>query len=83
MGPVNLPSTVPYHASLMYAKNVTAFLQNMVKDGKLNLDLEDQIIQDTLLTHNGEVVNAQVREMLGLPARPQSGGPALSERVSN
>ena len=68
LGPVNLPSTVPYHASLMYAKNVTAFLLNMMKDGKLNLDLEDQIIRDTLLTHKGEVVNTQVRELLGLPS---------------
>ena len=68
LGPVNLPSTVPYHASMMYAKNVTAFLLNMIKDGKLQFDMEDQIIRETLLTHNGEVVNAQIRELLGLPA---------------
>ncbi|MBI3765651.1 MAG: NAD(P)(+) transhydrogenase (Re/Si-specific) subunit alpha, partial [Ignavibacteriales bacterium] len=68
LGPVNLPSTVPYHASLMYAKNISAFLLNLVKDGGLHLDFEDQIIRDTLLTYNGEVVNAQMREMLGLPA---------------
>ncbi|MBI4549257.1 MAG: Re/Si-specific NAD(P)(+) transhydrogenase subunit alpha [Ignavibacteriae bacterium] len=66
LGPVNLPSTVPYHASLMYAKNVTAFLQNLVKDGQLQINMEDQIIRDTLLMHKGEIVNAQVREMLGL-----------------
>jgi NAD(P) transhydrogenase subunit alpha len=72
LGPVNLPATVPYHASLMYAKNVTAFLQTLVKDGDLRLNLEDQIIRDSLLTHNGEVVNAQVRESLGLPARTAS-----------
>ena len=68
LGPTNLPSTIPYHASQMYAKNVTAFLQNLVKNGKLRVDLEDQIIRDTLLTHQGEVVNARVRELLGLPA---------------
>lgn len=67
IGPVNLPSTVPYHASQMYARNVTAFLQNLVKDGKLQLDMEDQIIRETLLTHKAAVVNAQVRELLGLP----------------
>ncbi|MFB3094905.1 MAG: NAD(P)(+) transhydrogenase (Re/Si-specific) subunit alpha, partial [Candidatus Acidiferrales bacterium] len=68
LGPTNLPSTIPYHASQMYAKNVTAFLQNLVKNGELRVDLEDQIIRDTLLTHQGEVVNARVRELLGLPA---------------
>ncbi len=70
LGPINLPSTVPYHASQMYARNVTAFLQNLVEDGELRLNLEDQIIRDTLLTHQGEVVNPQVRELLGLSASP-------------
>jgi NAD(P) transhydrogenase subunit alpha len=66
IGPVNLPSTVPFHASQMYARNVTAFLRNLMKDGELRLNLEDPIIRDTLLTHKGEVVNSQVRELLGL-----------------
>ena len=68
LGPVDLPSTVPYHASQMYARNVTAFLQNLVKEGELHLNLEDEIIGDTLLTHQGEVVNPQVRELLARPA---------------
>jgi NAD(P) transhydrogenase subunit alpha len=68
LGPLNLPSTIPYHASQMYAKNITAFIQNLVKDGNLNLNMEDQIIRDTLLTHNGEVINPQVRQLLDLPA---------------
>lgn len=66
LGPTNIPSTVPYHASQMYAKNVSAFLQNLVKDGELHLNLQDQIIGDTLLTVQGEVVNPRVRELLGL-----------------
>ncbi len=66
-GPVNLPSTVPYHASFMYAKNVTAFLLNLVKDGKLQINLEDPIVRETLLTRDGELVSPQVRELLGLP----------------
>jgi NAD(P) transhydrogenase subunit alpha len=66
LGPVNLPATVPYHASQMYAKNVTAFLRNLVKDGELRLNLEDPIIRETLLTHKGEVVNSQVRDLLGM-----------------
>lgn len=61
LGPVNLPSTVPYHASMMYAKNVTSFVLNLVKDGQLHVNLEDQIIHDTLLTHKGEVVHAQFK----------------------
>ena len=76
LGPLNLPSTVPYHASQMYARNVAAFLQNMVKDGELRLNMEDQIVGDSLLTHRGEVVNPRVRELLGLPASV----PAAEER---
>ena len=67
MGPINLPSTIPYHTSQMYARNLTAFIQNLVKDGEVHLNLEDQIIHDTLLTHQGEVVNSRIRELLGLP----------------
>jgi NAD(P) transhydrogenase subunit alpha len=76
MGPVDLPSTIPYHASQMYAKNITAFLQNLVKDGQLRLNLEDPIIRDTLVAHKGEVVNPQVRELLGLshPSVPTGSG---------
>ena len=72
LGSINIPSTVPYHASQMYARNVTAFLQNLVKEGELHLNLEDPIIGDTLLTHQGEVVNPRVRELLGLPASSPS-----------
>lgn len=61
VGPVNLPSTVPYHASMMYAKNVTSFILNLVKDGQLHVNLEDQIIRDTLLTHKGEIIHAQFK----------------------
>jgi NAD(P) transhydrogenase subunit alpha len=67
MGPINLASTVPYHASQMYARNVTAFLQNLVKDGEMRVNLDDQIIRDTLLTREGQIVNARVRELLSLP----------------
>jgi NAD(P) transhydrogenase subunit alpha len=68
IGPINLASGVPYHASQMYAKNLTSFLTNLVKDGKLRPAESDDIIRDTLLTQGGEVVNSRVREMLGLPA---------------
>ena len=77
MGPENVASTIPYHASQMYAKNLTAFLKNMMDDGELRLDLEDQIIRDSLITHKGEVVNPRVRELLGL-----SGSSPLEEKRS-
>jgi len=68
LGPINLASGAPYHASQMYAKNLTTFLQNLIKDGKVRPPESDDIIRDTLLTQGGELVNARVRESLGLPA---------------
>jgi proton-translocating NAD(P)+ transhydrogenase subunit alpha len=68
IGWFNLASTVPYHASQLYARNVTAFLLHLVKDGKLQLNTDDEIIRETMLTHGGEVVNARVREFFSLPA---------------
>jgi NAD(P) transhydrogenase subunit alpha len=70
IGWFNLASTVPYHASQMYARNVTAFLLHLVKDGKLQLNMEDEIIRDTMLTRGREVVNARVREFFSLPPLP-------------
>jgi NAD(P) transhydrogenase subunit alpha len=67
-GPVNLPSTIPYHASQMYARNIATFLKHLVKDGQLNLDQTDEIVRETLVTHAGEVVHMRVRELMGLPA---------------
>jgi NAD(P) transhydrogenase subunit alpha len=66
LGPVNLPSTVPYHASQMYARNVAAFVRHLLKDGSIVLQLEDEIVRETLLTRSGEVVHPRVREALGL-----------------
>lgn len=68
IGYINVASTVPYHASHMYAKNLTAFLLHLGKEGKLQLNLDDEITRDTLLTRAGEVVNARVREFFSLPA---------------
>jgi len=55
LGPVNLPSTVPVHASQMYAKNVSSFLLHVTRDGTLVLDFDDEIIRETCVTHAGEV----------------------------
>jgi NAD(P) transhydrogenase subunit alpha len=71
MGPLNLPSTVPYHASQMFAKNLLSFFQNMVKDGAVNLNLEDEIIRDTMITKAGEVVSPRIKELMAA-AGPKS-----------
>jgi len=68
IGRINLASGVPYHASQMYARNVTAFILHLLKDGKLRIDRDDEIIRETLLTSGGEVVNDRVREFFSLPA---------------
>jgi len=65
-GPINLPATVPYHASQMYGKNISNFLLHLVKDGEIELDTDDEITKGTLVTHAGEVVHPRVRELLGL-----------------
>lgn len=68
IGLINLASSVPYHASQMYSRNLTAFLGNLLKDGKPQLDSRDEIIQSTLITRGGEIVNSRVREFFSLPA---------------
>jgi len=77
IGEFNLAGTVPYHASQMYARNVSSFLLHLAREGKVQLNLNDEIIRETLVTHEGEVVNARVREFFSLPAlqsTPVGGG---------
>ena len=74
IGLFNLASTVPYHASQMYSKNVATFLLHIVKDGKLRLDTADDIIRDTLLTGDGEIVNKRLRELYSLPVLASDAG---------
>jgi len=68
IGKINLASTVPYHASSLYARNLTAFLTHLVKDGKIQFDMSDEITHDTMVTRGGEIVQARVRERFSLPA---------------
>lgn len=63
-GPLNVPGTVPNHASELYAKNLLNMLGLIIKDGAIHIDLDDQILKDSLITHGGEIVNASVRERL-------------------
>ncbi len=67
IGRINIATEVPYHASQMYARNLSAFLLNLVKDGKIRPASEDDIIRETLLTRDGEIVNSRVREFFALP----------------
>jgi H+-translocating NAD(P) transhydrogenase subunit alpha len=68
IGAINLASSVPYHSSQMYARNISTFLTYMMKDGKLQLNRQDEIIRETMVTHGGEIVNTRVRDFFKLPA---------------
>ncbi|MCA9170658.1 MAG: Re/Si-specific NAD(P)(+) transhydrogenase subunit alpha [Planctomycetales bacterium] len=72
LGPTNLPAEVPYHASQMFAKNVATFLLHLIKQGQVELNLEDEITRETLLTHNGQVSNARLRSLLGIETEAKS-----------
>ena len=60
-GPTNLPATVPVHASQLYARNVTELLRELVKDGALALNFDDEVIKGACVTHGGEIVNDAVK----------------------
>ncbi|MFN4244702.1 MAG: Re/Si-specific NAD(P)(+) transhydrogenase subunit alpha [Brevinematia bacterium] len=64
-GLINLPSTLPIHASQMYSNNIKNFLSLIVKNGSLNIDIKDEIISSTLVTKDGEIVNPLVKKALG------------------
>ena len=64
IGEPNLPSLVPQHSSEMYAKNLFGFLTYVSKDGKVELDLENEIVKGALITYNGEVVNQRIKELI-------------------
>jgi NAD(P) transhydrogenase subunit alpha len=64
LGPTNLPSEVPAHASQMYARNITTFLEHLLEEGSLKVDLEDEITAGTLIVHQGAIVNERVLGLL-------------------
>jgi NAD(P) transhydrogenase subunit alpha len=68
IGTINMASSVPYHASQLYAYNISHFLSHLFKDGKTDLDLDDEITRETLLTRNGEIVNQRVRDFFAAAA---------------
>jgi H+-translocating NAD(P) transhydrogenase subunit alpha len=67
-GTINLASSVPYHASQMYSRNLNSFLMHLAKGGELKINTEDEITRETLLTRGGELVNERVRQFFGLPS---------------
>ena len=73
IGTINLASTVPYHASQMYARNISAFLIHLFRNGQLRFDSDDEITRETLVTRGGDVVNRRIREFFSLPAKVAQG----------
>ena len=76
IGRINLASSVPYHASQLYARNISAFLTHLFANGRKEIDLGDEIARETLVTQAGEIVNARVREFYSLPAKTAAHEPA-------
>ena len=70
-GRLNLPSTMPFHASVLYANNVTNLLLHLAPEGTLDLDLEDEITAGCCVTHDGQILNERVREAVGEGQRGQ------------
>ena len=75
IAPDNLPASMPAGASAFYARNISALLLGMVKDGNLNLDFEDEVTRSTVISHGGAVVSDAVKKLLE-PAKPAAGGSA-------
>lgn len=63
-GPINVPSMLGNHASELYAKNLMNFLDLLIDEGRINIDLEDEIIKESLITHAGEILHAGIRDQL-------------------
>ena len=76
IAPENLPAAMPAGASAFYARNISALLLGMVKDGALNLDFEDEVTRSTVITHGGSVVSEPVKKLLEPAAAAGAGGPA-------
>jgi NAD(P) transhydrogenase subunit alpha len=65
-GPTNLPSGMPVHASQMYARTLSAFIMEFVKEGRLAIDFEDEIIKGSCVSHGGKVVNERIAAALNV-----------------
>jgi len=83
MGPLNLASSLPVHASQMYARNISALVLNMIHEGSLKIDFEDEIIAGTCVTHEGRILKGPAAEPA--PPKPAASGepPRAAEKVSS
>jgi NAD(P) transhydrogenase subunit alpha len=79
VGLTNPPSSMPTHASFLYARNIANFLGLLVKEGELAPDFEDEIVAGTCVVRNGEVVHGPTAEALGLVPPTPAGPPSTSE----
>ena len=70
-GPINVPSMMPVHASRMFSRNVQSFLQLLIKDGEIVIDMDDVILRDSLITRDGEVTHEPTRAAMSLGAQAQ------------
>jgi NAD(P) transhydrogenase subunit alpha len=66
LAPTNLPASVPVHASQLYSRNVTSFLTLLIKEGELHIDLNDDVVGPSCVTHEGKVVNSRVASALAV-----------------
>ncbi|MCH8828951.1 MAG: Re/Si-specific NAD(P)(+) transhydrogenase subunit alpha [Planctomycetes bacterium] len=74
LGPTNLPSTIPYHASEMLSRNITTFVASIVKESSIHIDLEDEVLRETCVTADGDVVHPRIRQLLGMdPLEAETG----------
>jgi NAD(P) transhydrogenase subunit alpha len=69
LAPTNLTATVPVHASQLYSRNITSFLSLLVKDGQLQIDMNDDVVGPSCVTHDGQIVNQRVAASLSQPTR--------------
>ncbi|HKZ77696.1 MAG TPA: NAD(P) transhydrogenase subunit alpha [Pyrinomonadaceae bacterium] len=67
MAPLNLAATVPVHSSQLYSRNLTAFLSLLIKDGELQIDMQDNVVGPSCVTHQGQVVNQRMAALLAAP----------------
>jgi len=80
LGPTSLPSEIPYHASQMFSANITRFLLHLAENGVIQLNMDDEIVAETLVAHGGDIPHARIRELLDLPVLPEP--PGEEEEVS-
>lgn len=69
IGTLNLPSTIPHDASQMFSNNLVKFLGEIIKKGNIQIDLDEEVVSETLVTYRGEVVHPRIRDLLGMPAK--------------